>query len=77
MSAKKSGNSKNNVVWHLSCEQATLAKKPLYNGHACGHGVHGDTKYNRKKEKAKTRKLLDQERAPRGSFLIRATSILL
>lgn len=31
--------------------EATRAKKPRYNGFACGHGVHGDTKYNRAREK--------------------------
>lgn len=27
------------------------AQKPRFNGYACGHGTHGDTKYNRNKEK--------------------------
>lgn len=39
------------VVFRLSSEEATLAKKPLYNGFAGGYGAHGDKKYNRKKDK--------------------------
>lgn len=42
---------KTGAVWHLSAEDATLAKKPRYNGYACGHGAHGDAKYNRAKQK--------------------------
>ena len=33
------------AVWHMSSEQATLAKMPKYNGYACGYGAHGNTKY--------------------------------
>lgn len=43
----------------MSSDEATLAQKPLYNGHAVGHGPHGDLKYNRKKEKEKLRRELD------------------
>ena len=39
------------AVWKMSAEEATLAKMPKYNAHACGHGPHGDAKYNRNKEK--------------------------
>ena len=35
------------AVWHMSSEQATLAKMPKYNGYACGYGAHGNTKYHR------------------------------
>ena len=43
-------------VWRQSSVEATLSRKPLYNGFACGHGPHGDTKYNRAKEKRAWRK---------------------
>lgn len=33
------------AVWHMSSEQATLAKMPKYNGYACGYGAHGNAKY--------------------------------
>ena len=60
---------KTNKVWHLSAEEATLASKPKYNGYACGHGAHGDTKYNRNKTKRAWKKQLRQdEGASRGSF---------
>ena len=55
---------KTGPVWHQSAEQATLAKKPRYNGFACGHGVHGSTKYCRAKEKRAWQKQLGQEGAP-------------
>ena len=42
---------KGNVVWKQTAEEATLAYKPYINAYACGHGVQGDTKYNRTKEK--------------------------
>ena len=50
-----------NNVWHLSSEEATLSQKPHYNGFAIGHGVQGDTKYNRRKEKEKFLKALSDE----------------
>ena len=42
---------KGNVVWKQTAEEVTLANKPYINAYACGHGVQGDTKYNRTKEK--------------------------
>ncbi|WP_165044171.1 hypothetical protein [Adlercreutzia sp. ZJ138] len=60
-----------NVVWRQSAEEATLAKKPHYNGFACGHGTHGDTKYNRAKAK---RDWMRQEGASKGSFLVCASN---
>ena len=30
-------------------------RKPLHNGYLCGHGVHGDKKYNRRKVERKFR----------------------
>ena len=56
------------VVWRQSAEEAALAKKPRYNGFACGHGAHGDAKYSRAKAKRAWRKQLRQEGASRGSF---------
>ena len=38
-------------VIHLTGVEATLLQKPRFNGFACGYGAHGDTKYNRAKEK--------------------------
>lgn len=35
----------------ISKEDIWKAKKPKYNGFAIGHGPHGDTKYNRQKNK--------------------------
>ena len=29
------------------------AQKPHYNAYLCGHGIHGDTKYNRKQKHKK------------------------
>lgn len=57
------------VVWRQSAEEAALAKKPRYNGFACGHGAHGDAEYSRAKAKRAWRKQLRQEGASRGSFL--------
>jgi hypothetical protein len=51
MASKKHKPQKSGAVWHLSAEEATLAGKPRYNGFACGHGAHGDAKYNRAKSK--------------------------
>lgn len=62
--------SKTGAVWHLSAEEATLAKKPRYNGYACGYGAHGNAKYNRAEQKRAWKKSMNQEGAPRGSFLL-------
>ena len=51
MSKKSSRPPKTGPVWHQSAEEAALAKKPRYNGFACGHGAHGSAKYCRAKEK--------------------------
>lgn len=69
MLKKKRKVPKGNVVWKQTAEEATLAKKPHYNGFACGHGAHGDTKYNRTKAKRALKQQLRQEGASRGSFL--------
>lgn len=56
MSKKKSNMS----VYHLSSTENTLRQMPKFNPYQTGHGVHGDTKYNRRKEKEKFRKLLSE-----------------
>lgn len=67
---KKRAAAKSGTVWHQSAEEATLAAKPHFNGFACGHGAHGDVKYNRCKEARAWKQRMDQEGASRGSFLI-------
>lgn len=56
MSKKKANMS----VYHLSATENTLRQMPKFNPYQIGHGVIGDTKYNRKKEKEKLRKLLSE-----------------
>ena len=68
--AKRKRVPKGGAVWHLSAEEATLVGKPRYNGYACGHGAHGDAKYNRTKENRAWRAQLNQEGASRGPFLM-------
>ena len=71
MSAKRKKRApKSGAVWRMSAKEATLAKKPRYNGYVCGHGAHGDAKYSRMKSKRAWQKQLKQEGAPRGSFLL-------
>ena len=48
-------------VFHMSSEEATLASKPMYDGYSCGHGAHGDSKYNRAKEKRRIKVELDEQ----------------
>lgn len=66
--ARRKAKGKTNVVWHQTAEEATLAAKPHYNGFACGHGAHGDYKYNRAKAKRTWKNQIRQEGASRGSF---------
>ena len=68
MPAKKRKVAKKGAVWHQSSAEATLAAKPYINGYSCGHGVHGDTKYNRCKAKREWKRGMDQEGASRGSL---------
>ena len=63
---KKRSVPKTGAVWRLSAEEATLAAKPRYNGFACGHGAHGDAKYNRAKSKRTWEHRIEQEGASRG-----------
>lgn len=41
--------------------EVTRAKRPRYDGFAIRGGVHGDTEYNRRKEKKDFRRQLDEE----------------
>lgn len=50
---------KKGPVFHMSSEEATLAKMPKYNGYAVGHGPHGSKGYDRGAEKRKTRRMLE------------------
>lgn len=49
------------IVFRMSSEEATLAKKPYYNGFSGGYGAHGDRKYNRTKENRDWRRSLGDE----------------
>ena len=59
---------KDGSVWHLSAEEATLAKKPYYNAYMCKTGTHGDCKYNREKEKRDWKRWMNEEGTFRGPF---------
>ena len=48
------------TVYHLSATENTLRKMPKFNPYQTGHGVIGDTKYNRRKTKRELRKLIDE-----------------
>ncbi|MBQ9041918.1 MAG: hypothetical protein IJ111_03800 [Eggerthellaceae bacterium] len=63
MPKKKSRVPKSGPVWHRTPEQATLDQMPKYNAHACGTGAHGDTKYNRAKQKRNWQRDLNREDA--------------
>lgn len=49
--SKKLSNAKSINVMHISSLDATRMKMPKYNAHQIGHGVIGDVKYNRNKDK--------------------------
>ena len=67
---KRIAVSKTGAIGHQSAEEATLAQKPYFNGYACGHGAHGNAKYDRTREKRAWKKQLRQEGASQGSFLL-------
>lgn len=50
------------TVFHMSSEEATLAKMPYIDGYVCRGGVHGDTKYNRRHADAEARRIIDEQR---------------
>ena len=52
-------------VWQRSAEDATRDRMPKYNAHICRTGPHGDTKYNRAKQK----RTWQQETRNGGSLL--------
>lgn len=70
--AAKRHRTQGHVVWKQTAEEATLAKKPRYNGFACGHGVHGPTKYSRTQAKRQWKRQLHDEGASPGSFSFKA-----
>lgn len=45
-----------NKKYVITSEQMFDFQKPKFNGHSCGTGIHGDTKYNRNKDKQKWKK---------------------
>lgn len=51
-----------NTVFHMSAEEATLAKMPYIDGYICRGGVHGDMKYNRRHADAEARRIIDEQR---------------
>lgn len=65
---------KTGAVWRQSADEATLAQNPRYNGFACGHGAHGDRKFNRAKASRAWKAQLRQEGASQGSFLFALVS---
>lgn len=70
MARKKKRIPKSGPVWRRSAEQATLDAMPKFNGFACGVGPHGDTKYNRAKQKRSWQTELSCEEArTRGPLL--------
>lgn len=71
MSAKRKKRApKSGAVWRMSAKEATLAKKPRYNGYACGHGAHGDANTAARNRNARG-KSNSSRKEPRGapSFL--------
>ena len=54
---------KSGAVRRRSAVENTLDHMPKYNGYACGHGAHGDSKYNR----AKAKRAWQDELEPRGA----------
>lgn len=74
--AKHVARSAAGPVWRQSADEATLAQNPRYNGFACGHGAHGDRKFNRAKANRAWKAQLRQEGASRGSFPFSAAMVL-
>lgn len=52
---------KTGPIWQQSAEEATLAKMPHYNAHACGTGPHGNAKYNRARQKRNWQQEMQRE----------------
>ena len=66
MPKKRKRIPKNGPVWHRTAEEATLDQMPKFNAHACKTGAHGDTKYNRAKQKSNWQRELNREARNRG-----------
>ena len=47
-------------VYHLSATKNTLRQMPKFNPYQIGHGIIGDNKYNRRKEKEKLKRYLSE-----------------
>lgn len=46
-------------VFHMDAVDVTRARMPRYDGFVCRGGVHGDTRYNRRKFKEETRRIVE------------------
>lgn len=60
MTKKKTRVPKTGPIMHIDSVAATMIHKPLYNGWVCKGGIHGDTKYNRRSNKAETRRIIEE-----------------
>jgi len=52
---------KNEKIHIMSAMEKTLMTMPRYNGYQTGHGVWGDTKYNRSKAKRQAEKDIKEQ----------------
>ena len=68
MTRRKNRVSKSGAVWHKSSAENTLDQMPKYNGFACGHGAHGDSKYNRSKSKREWQREFETQEARFGGL---------
>lgn len=59
MARKRRKVPKEGPVWRQSGLEVTRQQRPHYNGFACGHGPHGDAKYNRTKANRQLTRELD------------------
>ena len=58
---KKKKYERDGSVFYMDSLTNTLRQMPKYNAYQCRGGVHGDTKYNRRKEKKSLRALIKHE----------------
>ena len=49
-----------NMTIKISKEQVWNINKPKYNAYQFGYGIHGDTKYNRRKSKKELCRQIDE-----------------
>ncbi len=66
MARKRRKVPKTGSVWHMSTEEATLAKMPRYDAWAGGYGPHGEAGYRRAREKRAWQAQIRQEGARDG-----------